>query len=259
MQKSIYNIRQYQRGVKKNLFVFDFDETITSKNTDTWIHSALDDGKLPKEVLDKFISKGQWIDFMQIVFDHMHKQGIKVEQMKKVQQQIPLVPGMIDVLKNIKDNDHDAIIISNANNLFIDWILEHHNLQDHVKRIFTNPAYVSENGKIEISGAHTHECNVCWSNQCKTKSMLNYLDEVSNDKQQQIYDKISYFGDGINDLCPILNLDSIDFGFCRVGMGLEEAILKIKQDEKQQNQIKCKIIYWQDGKDVLNAFKQHNL
>lgn len=45
---------------------------------------------------------------------------------------------MIDVLKNIKENDHDAIIISNANNLFIDWILEHHNLQGHVKRVNQN-------------------------------------------------------------------------------------------------------------------------
>ena len=45
------------------------------------------------------------------------------------------MPGMIDVLKYIKKENNDAIIISNANNLFIDWILEKHQLKDHIKRV----------------------------------------------------------------------------------------------------------------------------
>ena len=47
MYKAIYNIDKFSRGLNKKLFVFDFDETITNANTDTWIYHACSGGKLP--------------------------------------------------------------------------------------------------------------------------------------------------------------------------------------------------------------------
>lgn len=35
------------RNFNKKVFVFDFDETITDANTDTWIYKCLDGNKLP--------------------------------------------------------------------------------------------------------------------------------------------------------------------------------------------------------------------
>lgn len=63
--------------------------------------------------------------------------------------------------------------MSDANQFFIEKILEQHDLLDCFSDIYTNPTSVDENGKLRISPYHggaastPHSCNLCPPNLCK--------------------------------------------------------------------------------------------
>lgn len=52
--------------VPRRLFVFDFDYTLTSCNTDTIIYQLFENGQLPQKLKDQF-KKLEWNRFVQLV------------------------------------------------------------------------------------------------------------------------------------------------------------------------------------------------
>ena len=54
----------------RRLFVFDFDETIISDNSDTYIYRMLKEGKLPKDLQETYTA-GLWNAFMNRTFEFM--------------------------------------------------------------------------------------------------------------------------------------------------------------------------------------------
>lgn len=228
ISKTIHQVAKVNRNFNKKLFVFDFDETITDANTDTWIYKALEGERLPQSVLDKFTTKGEWNQFMKEIFTHLHQSGVTEQQMIQTQSTIPIIPGMIDVLKRIKSSGHDNVIISNANTLFIEWILKHHKIDNLVDAVYTNPSYINEEGLLVLGVAHEHDCDICWHNQCKTKSMKSFVEEKI--EKNDGYSNIHYFGDGINDICPVINLGKEDYGFVRRGFGLEDKVKELMEN-----------------------------
>jgi len=60
---------------------------------------------------------------MKEVFIHMHSVGVTPEKLRETLVKIPIIPGMKEVFDHIKNNGNEAIIISNANTLFVDWVL----------------------------------------------------------------------------------------------------------------------------------------
>jgi hypothetical protein len=58
-----------------------------------------------------------------------------------------------------------------------------------------------------------------------------------------------YIGDGSNDTCGALFLKEKDYLFARKNYELHQII------QKSQNDIKCKLILWSSGKDIINIIK----
>lgn len=84
------------------------------------------------------------------------------------------------------------------------------------------------------------ECNDCLRNICKNKALRENIDLKS-------YDKVFYFGDGFNDFCPSKLLQEKDILFCRKGFRLEKMV-----DSERQKELRCKIVKWNNGFDILN-------
>lgn len=63
----------------------------------------------------------------------------------------------------------DAIIISDANSVFIDCILEECGVKDVFINVFTNPASFNDDGLMSVTWYHTHSCLQCIKtpNMCK--------------------------------------------------------------------------------------------
>jgi len=76
----------------------------------------------------------------------------------------------------------DLKIVSDANQFFIEKILEHHDLLDCFSEIYTNPTSLDDNGNLRILPYHSdalppHSCNLCPSNLCKVllSIFVNYI------------------------------------------------------------------------------------
>lgn len=117
------------------LVVFDFDETVVDCNSDTFINKlAPDGGRIPDEMVDKFLTDRDWTAYMQQVFNYLHQNGVTQDAYKQCLATMPLVDSMkwlFDQLHSTQCKEtnklnkrFDVIIISDANTFFINYSLE---------------------------------------------------------------------------------------------------------------------------------------
>lgn len=227
----------------KLLFVFDFDHTFVDANSDTFIYQALSEKDLPTPLKDSY-REGFWTEFMQRVFLYFKEQGKSPNEIKDVLIKIPIMKGFIDLMSWIKSNGHESIILSDANTLFIDWILGAHNLRQSFSQIFTNWAEITPENSITIRPYHSHECPVCPMNMCKKAILKEFIGE----KRDSL--RINYIGDGGNDFCPVTILEEKDQVFARKGYSLEKKL------QKRKGEILAQIHIWETGEEILKILKE---
>lgn len=231
------------QNLKKILFIFDFDHTIVDKNSDTHIFKLFPGGKLP-QLLENAYENGKWTEFMQKVLNSLGNSGQTPENFKNFLQKLELTQGFSGLFAFLRDFPAESLIVSDANRLFIDWILEKHGLKGDFKEIFTNPAEIRENF-ISLSPFHSHECASCPTNMCKGKIVRDFLG-----KNQGVYGKIAYVGDGSNDFCPLELLGKGDIAFYRKDFALEK---KIKEFGEK---LACEKKGWESGEEIVEFVKE---
>ncbi len=232
-------------SVRKRLFVFDFDETIIENNSDTYIFNTLEKKDIPQKLKETY-RPGFWLDFMRNVFDFMKENNVSPIQMKTILEEIPLTDGFQNLIQYINSKNEDvfeSIIISNANTLFIDWILQKKGLTNIFDKIFTNQAKIEE-GLIKIYNYHSHDCPFCPVNMCKKKILLDFL-------HGKKYESICYVGDGLNDFCPTTLLKKKDVVFPREKFPLSEKI----RDHRKNHEYEPKVCFWNNGLNILQYIK----
>ncbi|XP_067891486.1 pyridoxal phosphate phosphatase PHOSPHO2 [Heterodontus francisci] len=237
----------------KSLLVFDFDHTIVDGNSDTWVVRCTPEKKLP-DWLRKTYDGKHWNEYMQRVLAYIGDQGIKESEMKQVMQSMPIIPGMVDLLKFIcqSKDQVDCIIISDSNTIFINWILEVINSTLAFDSILTNPATFDEESHLTIKNFHFHNCPQCPDNLCKKKALADFVaDQLKIGVQ---YKKTIYTGDGGNDLCPIKGLKKCDIAMVRKGYKLEKLIHEMV--DGNSGSIQPSIMIWSSGEEILSYLKR---
>ncbi|XP_061921850.1 pyridoxal phosphate phosphatase PHOSPHO2 [Entelurus aequoreus] len=229
----------------KTLMVFDFDHTVVDDNSDTWVIRCLPDQSLPDKVKHSY-RKGHWTEFMATVMNYIGEQEVSADKIRSVMEDIPFTPGMSDLLTFISENKRwvDCIVISDANTLFIDWILRAAGLGAAVDQVFTNPASVNERGRVELRCHHAHDCARCPVNLCKRRVLEVYLAERAQ------YRRVFYVGDGGNDLCPTSCLRRGDVVMPRKGYTLEKLLAKRDTDAPG-----ARVVSWSSGAEILQELK----
>lgn len=232
----------------KFLVVFDFDHTLVDENSDTWIVKCAPDEKLPSGLEDSY-EKGKWTEYMGRVFKYLGDQGTRQDAMKKIMTTLPLTTGMAELLTFLeqKKDVFDCIIISDSNELFIDWILEGSNFNRVFDKVFTNPAAFDDIGYMTVQNCHAHHCPKCPQNLCKRKVLQEFLDQQVNRNVQ--YTKVIYVGDGGNDLCPVTILKQGDVTMPRHGYTLHKKIACMYQDGAS---LDSSVKVWSTGIDILS-------
>jgi pyridoxal phosphate phosphatase PHOSPHO2 len=183
--------------------------------------------------------------------------AIAFEQtLHEVLRAINYSPATVEMIRFVKGllGNAPIYIISDANTVFIDLILQSHKLDHCFEQVITNPAEFDVAGKLSIiqrqeflNKQHSlsgHGCKQCPVNLCKGFE----LDILVGTPQSRKVSRVIYAGDGENDLCPILRLHSHDFALIRSGHSLD-ACLRDKPEIRQQ--IRAKIIPWATGNDLL--------
>ncbi|KAL0371770.1 UNVERIFIED_CONTAM: Inorganic pyrophosphatase 2 [Sesamum calycinum] len=96
----------------------------------------------------------------------VHAQEKTLEDIKEVLRRVPMHPRVVPAIKKAHALGCDLRIVSDANTLFIETILDHLGIKNCFTEINTNPNYIDDQGRLRISpyvDFHTcpHGCNLC--------------------------------------------------------------------------------------------------
>jgi len=229
------------------LVVFDFDHTLVDCNTDVEIQKLCPGGKLPDDLKEK-MRKMEWTDFMQEVFDCLHQNGVTPDEIRKLIRSLPFMTEVTQMMDVLKSQSSEIIIISDANSVFISELLDAANLTSYITKVFTNPAYFDDAGKLRVQPfTHQTECTLSRPNMCKGQILEDYISSRKEDGV--LFSPIAYAGDGVNDFCAMTRLpNKMGIALPRKGYSIVRHISK--QDAKGVK-IQAEVIKeWETLKDV---------
>ena len=187
------------------------------------------------------------------IFNSLHYHNVKPDQILECMTEISFSPGMADLLNTLDQTKAEAIIISDANSVFIDHILHVHGLKDKINKVFTNPAKFNDEGCLKIEMYHVQDsCSLSTVNLCKGQILETYIEERK--RQNVHFSNVVFIGDGQNDFCPSMRLSPKDFVFPREGYSLVKYIEKMK--DQQGLHIKASIHTWSSGLDILKVLSE---
>ena len=262
-------------SVPKQIAVFDFDDTIIDDNSDTRILRLIPDidhweyyteghwtkmmddmaGLIFERVCFSFsLWKNSWEKFSQHSFSNKKLnsiffwQGLKEKSVREVFEETPFVPGILELLLDLKKREIPIYILSDANTYFISCILEQKNLHTHFSGIISNPASFTEQGRLSIRphqpSTHKthHSCQSCPMNLCKGLEIQRLVGSLEGRPQ------VFYFGDGGNDWCAGRHLQQGDILFPRRGRRLEQLALGSKGELDQRG---VKLFCWENALECL--------
>ena len=238
--------------MKTKLAVFDFDDTIIDRSLESKKFYALSKLFSNPEFTEEFLSNvknktisfpDQWKTFNEST--NVTKEDVHIA----LQEYGTLVNGMDKVLQNLYDDHFDIILLTNNHKFIAEPILAYFNLLRYFKEVFARPSFLTQDGKVENFEKVSENWNGCID--CENDEKYGFckkivLKEFINSRGK--YDKIMYFGDGINDLCAAMSLASSDTIFPRKGFKLEEALLSAKP--------RAHVKFWSDGFDILNTIEK---
>lgn len=244
--RTVFASRYHSRQLlpkPRTLIALDFDHTVVDDNTDTVVARILPPTQIPEHV--RQLSKGDWVGYMQAIFNLLHENQISPEAIRHRICSIPPTPGLLQFITQMGGghSDVDVIIISDSNTVFINTWLVRHGLERHITAIFTNPANFPESGgPLTVRPFHHQtECSLCPANLCKGKVLRDYIEASAYS-----YTHCIYIGDGRNDLCPILRLSKEDLACARV----DYSCAKLLQGEYGK-QVKAPVLLWKSGSELL--------
>ncbi|KAL0558480.1 hypothetical protein IC582_003053 [Cucumis melo] len=218
--------------------VFDFDRTIIDGDSDNLVVTQMGLTNL----FNKLYSSLAWNSLMDTLMVELQSQGRTMRDIAKCLEGAALHPRIIAAIRSAHDAGCDLRIISDANQFFIETILEHHGVLGCFSTINTNPTFVDGKGRLRISPYHDesspHGCNLCPSNMCKGL----VIDQIRASKGEK--NEFIYIGDGRGDYCPTLRLQEGDHVMPRKLYPLSDRI------NSNQTIVKAKIHEWSDGKEL---------
>ena len=232
---------------KKNLIIFDFDQTITKKDS-LYSQLILLNNPLEKQ---KIIEMDQVLNYVD-VFNYFYQKTldlkIPLSAINHILDNIPLSPGMEELFKYLRNNrEHFSILVISSNYEYaVKRVLTSHNIIDLIDGIYSNKFTIDEEKNlIKVIQKQTHNCKDCNPCQCK-KEELN-LFYITHNINRDNFLKVLFIADGGNDLCLTKTLNQKDIVFPRIGYSLHNKLSNIEI----QKTVQCKICPWENAESII--------
>ena len=203
-----------------HLIVFDFDWSLVNENSDTYVVHALDPSGTIWATAEKRLTQGmQWTALMDWMAGELHAAGHTAADMQAALARLPVLPSALAALTLARQHGAEMRILSDANSVYIAWILDALGLADAFAAVVTNPAEAGADGRLRIR-AHQpldapHGCPLCPTNLCKGAVMQTWLDEMRRGRDVPGDVRVGYVGDGGGDFCPCTRMGAGDSVFAR--------------------------------------------
>ena len=247
-----------------HLIVFDFDWSLVNENSDTYVVHALDPSGAIWAAAEKRLAQGmQWTALMDWVAGELHAAGHTAADMQAALARLPVLPSALAALSLARQHGAEMRILSDANSVYIAWILDALGLADAFAAVVTNPAEAEADGRLRIRTHQPlespHGCPLCPTNLCKGAVMQSWLDEMRRDRDAPGDVRVGYVGDGGGDFCPCTRMGTGDMVFARRTPhdGLLRACCKARRrggseggaNPKGDAAVVARVVEWGDPQD----------
>lgn len=235
-----------QIGLKKHLIVFDFDQTMVEGESFFEMVKLIPEWS-EEDTQNLFAKVGNWFLFVEEIMKYLIESKISAQAIKENFKKLQLTENFADLLKFLFWNKDyfDIHIISGTYDIFVKWILDHHGMLHIIDEIHCEKAIVEDDFVKFIMPLKYEKCQECNFCICKAISIQKIL------KNNSDYETMHYVGDGLNDICPALLLDTKDFLYPRRNYKLYKKIF----EENYESKINSKIISWENGMNILDNIK----
>ncbi|KAG8070253.1 hypothetical protein GUJ93_ZPchr0006g41320 [Zizania palustris] len=233
--------------------VFDFDKTIIDCDSDNWVVDAL--GATAR--FDELLRRLPWNSAVDAVMGELHAEGRSVEEIRACLRTVPLSPRVAAAVEIAHTLGCELRVLSDANAIFVDTVLEHHGLEGYFSAVDTNPAFVDGDGRLRVLPYHGfhgpsaagHGCALptCPPNMCKGKVMERIMEEsLPSDSggDAPAARRVVYLGDGRGDYCPSLKLTRRDYVMPRKGYPVWDLIAS------DRAAVRANVREWDDFDDL---------
>ncbi|CAG0918749.1 unnamed protein product [Notodromas monacha] len=245
---------------EETLLAMDFDDTIIDGDSSEAAIELAPEGELPKE-LQSIRPQVEHATFMGAVFGYLRQQGITAHQILAKVRMLKFAPGMQEVFFDIYNSEQEAIIISDANSVFIDSILQHKNLNNVIPKynVYTNPACVNPHShQIRIQPYECQrQCDLCPPNLCKGQILMRHISKRRANNLKTFH--IVYVGDGVNDYCPCMRLGSNDIIFCRKKFALEQLLQCELAKPEEEKRLYAEVRFYTDAFAIRDRMRIDNV
>nr|CAD7255781.1 unnamed protein product [Timema shepardi] len=132
-----------KNGVNQQLAIFDFDHTLVHGDTTTILEGIFQEGE---DVSDKKIVHSLSKDVVKIMNDQYcdwHSKGVKHEQLREKMLEIRITDCMEDLVKFLKNDNTEIVILSDLNTILINDWLRIWNLEPYIDKVISNPSTIS--------------------------------------------------------------------------------------------------------------------
>ncbi|TMW65809.1 hypothetical protein Poli38472_003574 [Pythium oligandrum] len=238
------------------LVVFDYDWSLVNENSDTFIFKLLCP-ELLDELSSRLEQQPSWTRVMDDLLGELHSRQPHVtpRDIKATLAQVPILPRMLDAVRlAVETHGATVKIVSDANSVYIQSMLDHHQLHEHITEVVTNPAaFEADSSRLRVRPYHPleaepHGCPLCPKNMCKGR----ILDRIHRAKA---YDRVIYIGDGPGDFCAALRLTSDDVVLARADEEDGKKYGLLKRLIANAEQVQARVVQWRSGEDVYATFE----
>ncbi|KAH7492533.1 Thiamine phosphate phosphatase-like protein [Phytophthora ramorum] len=242
------------------LVVFDYDWSLINENSDTFIFQKLYP-ELLATLRERRTTQPSWTKIMDDMLGALSddKPDISPDMIRDAVAHVPIQPHMLDALRLAAEQySADAKIVSDANSVYIESMLEHHGLGAHVREIITNPASFEplDNGRSRLhvlpyhaDNGDPHGCAWCPTNMCKGR----IIDTL---RSAHPYSSVLYIGDGAGDFCAATRLTKNDVVFVRADEADGKTYGLQKRIDGNADMIQASVVPWSTGDDIYRHFAQ---
>ena len=188
------------------LVVFDCDDTLVEGSVEFHAVSIASDDLV--ETLTTMMNEKDCPETMDYAMGELHRNGHGRDEILKRVSTMYVFPEMVNVVEKMrKRQDVDLVLLSGANDVMINAILDKVGIKNAFKRVITNLAHFNDHGRLHIAPYHAHNCTDCVG-LCKGTILREILLEGS-------YQCVIFVGDGDNDVCPSMRLSEGDHVIAR--------------------------------------------
>ena len=156
----------------KSVIIFDFDKTITEKDTFEEQRYLIKSKEAQDELVKRVNSPENWAIVMNETYEQYYNLNISISDINTYIDKVDLTKGMpelINYLYNNKNNKYLLVILSAGHLYQINRVLQKNNLNTFFDEIISFNSY-EKNGRIIVEKNEEYICDKCKGvGQCKTK------------------------------------------------------------------------------------------